>query len=107
MPAVAVTLAWPSASVTAGEPVRVAEAPDAGASEGDAGAGHRVAEGILDHRHQRRANPVATVAVWPDPETTATDAGSGRVGQGEAGRSRPRPPWRSTVYGRPWRWPWR
>ena len=31
--AVAVTLAWPSAPVTAGEPVRVAEAPEAGAAK--------------------------------------------------------------------------
>ena len=75
MPAVAVTLAWPSAPVTAGEPVRVGGGARGRRGEGDADAGHRVAVGVLDHRPPAGwRSPVATVAVWPEPETTATDA---------------------------------
>ena len=74
MPAVAVTLAWPSAPVVAGEPVRVAEAPDAGAAKVTLTPGTGLPKASLTTTTSGAAKPVATVAVWPEPETTATDA---------------------------------
>jgi hypothetical protein len=74
VPAVAVTLASPFASVVAVGPLSVALAPAAGAAKATLTPGTRLPKASLTTTTSGLAKPVATVADCPEPDTTATDA---------------------------------
>src|SRR5262249_21681267 len=71
------TRAGPSGRGAAGEPVKVAEAPEAGAVNVTVTPGTGLPRASVTTTTSGAVKPVATVTVWPEPETTMTDAAAG------------------------------